>query len=226
MTKTMKKILKFSQYTEGWDYGRGKPFSKKTIKQALVLDRLLRAAGILQTDAFPGSDGDIMVTGYRDSWCWEFTLESDNTVTFITEKNGRIVEEREGISFSGALWAILSLDNSKETPEKTWTHHLYVSSTPKNMTPKEAGLQVWHSSQTIKVEYPPSKWHVYEPERSLSVPTFENIMPKQPELQLCFGNSIPGYYRNIQSSRKTAPQETSVITTFMDSPEEKLGVFS
>ncbi len=222
MNKTMKKILRFREYSEGWNYGRGKTFSDDAIESALAIEILLRRVGILETDAFPGSDGDIMVTGYEGSLYWELTLEWDNTVTFITEKDDRIVGEREGLSLSEAISEILSLENREEITEELWKddNSFAFSISKDNMTTGRIDLKASFLSQMNKVEYPSSRFSVSETDKLPSVPIFENIMPEQSAPRSYFGSSTPGYSRSgIISGKNPVPQGMNVTEISTGTPE-------
>ena len=97
------KILDFRHYSKGWDYGEGNPFSPETIRRALLINRMIIAKCTPETDAFPGPDGDIMVTAYCDPWYWEFLIDASGRVTYIAEKDDVVTDEREGLSYDEAL---------------------------------------------------------------------------------------------------------------------------
>ena len=222
MNKTMKKILKFKEYSEGWNYGRGKTFSDDAIESALAIEILLRRVGIPETDAFPGSDGDIMVTGYDGSLYWEFTLEWDNTVTFITEKDDRIVEEYEGLSLRDVVSKILSLASREEITEKLWKEdNSFVFSTSKDSTiPYTRDLKALSLSQILQEESPLSKFYAYNPEGSPSAPTSENITQERLALRSSFGNLMQEFsHKDTVLEKNQVLQGTNVIVTSTVIPE-------
>ncbi len=61
---TADKIRGFGGFKAGWHYGEGIPFPALAIDLALRVETMLRDAGYPATDAFPGTDGEIAVTGY------------------------------------------------------------------------------------------------------------------------------------------------------------------
>lgn len=61
---TADKIRRFGNLEAGWHYGEGLPIPSLVIDLALRVDTMLRDAGYPATDAFPGTDGEIAVTGY------------------------------------------------------------------------------------------------------------------------------------------------------------------
>lgn len=96
------KIRDFLQLKPGWHFGEGKPPDKNIIERALFLAE--RAIAVLfNIDAFPGIDGEIMVTIYHYNHYLEFTFETDNSVTYVHEKDGKEVCYQEHLSFEIAL---------------------------------------------------------------------------------------------------------------------------
>jgi len=63
-TRASQKLETFSTLPPGWHYGRGGPIAEAVIAQAERVARQLVMGGISRTDAFPGVDGDVRVTGY------------------------------------------------------------------------------------------------------------------------------------------------------------------
>ena len=87
-------------------------FPQQTILRALILNRDLKSA-VPETDAFPGDNEEIMVTGYSGSRYWEFIIEPDGTVSYVAENDGDTVDEREGLSFTEALDIISRLKRER-----------------------------------------------------------------------------------------------------------------
>lgn len=111
---TEQKILGFAQFHSGWCYGRGQAFSREVIRIAKSLNRKAIAAGFIETDAFPGPEGEVRVTIYREPDYLEFTVNPDLTVNFVRENKDREFEpfplltaqnaEIEIERFSRELW--------------------------------------------------------------------------------------------------------------------------
>ena len=180
------KILEFSRYSKGWDYGEGKPFSTETVRRALLLNRIIIAKCTPETDAFPGPDGDIMVTAYCDQWYWEFLIDADGTVTYIAEKNDIIIDERDGLSFNKAL------SIARRLTKQTWK--LYVSSTPSGTIAENNDLPAWHlnpleNRSVFQSSTPPA----FKTSAIHRVPTYDSTMAKLPVNLLSFGSSTPPY---------------------------------
>lgn len=96
------KIRDFLQLKPGWHFGEGKPPDKDIVERAsFLIERAI--APSFDVDAFPGIDGEIMVTVYHHDHYLEFTLETDNSITYVHEKDGKNVCYQEHLSFETAL---------------------------------------------------------------------------------------------------------------------------
>jgi hypothetical protein len=108
------KIRSFSRLPIGWHFGSGNAPSSDTIATALAWHGFLIRLGFTVTDAFPGAQGEIMVTAYEGPHYIELLLEADNSVSLIYELNSieltcleqataaQILSELEAIA--GGIW--------------------------------------------------------------------------------------------------------------------------
>lgn len=117
-----KRIRNFATLARGWSYGEGVPFSDRVISAAIAFNREAIKRDILTTDAFPGFDGEIMVTVYHQDHYLEFIFENDGSVTFCHEKDEQDLAYQQGLSLKEALDLLMQFRG------RAWT--LYVSSTP------------------------------------------------------------------------------------------------
>ena len=92
--KTIDKIRSFLSLKDGWDFGAGIAFDMETVNRALLLEMVMREQGIPDTDAFPGADGGIMVTGYFGKIYVEYAVNTDGEVLVIVERDEEIVFEQ------------------------------------------------------------------------------------------------------------------------------------
>jgi hypothetical protein len=77
VSTTAYKILSFRNLSMGWDYGTGCPMAEPVIQNALKWSDFLEGRGFLYADAFPGSDGEIVLAaGLLDHYV-EVIVESD-----------------------------------------------------------------------------------------------------------------------------------------------------
>lgn len=82
------KIEDFETLRAGWCYGEGMQFSKQSVDSARRVALSLLRQGFEQLDAFPGMNGEIRVTAYDGDSYFEFTIDPDDAVTFVCERNG------------------------------------------------------------------------------------------------------------------------------------------
>jgi hypothetical protein len=77
------KIESFAALPVGWDYGTGGPIAFPVINSALEWNDFLVQQGPSYTDAFPGSDGEIVLAaGFGDDYI-EVIVESDGRTVSV-----------------------------------------------------------------------------------------------------------------------------------------------
>ncbi|MBP0016884.1 MAG: hypothetical protein J7647_04920 [Cyanobacteria bacterium SBLK] len=154
MMKTISKIETFQTYPQGWSFGEGKKFKNKIIRKAIDLVRFSYKVGFREMDAFPGLNGEVMVTLYLDREYWEFTIESEESVTFVYEYDDEMILCKENLSFNNILRKIknIAIDKFVVPSYKTlrsFNNQLCGSlefSTSNIMTLESKDLRVWHSN--------------------------------------------------------------------------------
>ena len=100
---TRRKIESFRELEAGWCYGEGVAFDEKMLEVALKFNRFAAAQGFAETDAFPGTEGEIMYTVYLGEHYLEFTINPpDGSVDYLREWGDEEVESEEGLSLSDA----------------------------------------------------------------------------------------------------------------------------
>ena len=141
---TANRIRSFEKLPQGWHYGEGCPPQREIIDAALELNNKARDSGFLETDAFPGIDGEIRVTVYQGPDYLEFTVESNGTITFVHESEDQELTCEEG----------LALEETKEKIE-AFAEHLWGSSdlsTESISTESSGGFKVWLSETPVQGE--------------------------------------------------------------------------
>jgi hypothetical protein len=78
-SQSLEKLARIAKYRDGWAYGEGRAFSENAIKIATMLVGL---GGT--TDVFPGRNGEITVTFYRDADSYDFIV-GENSMRAIHE---------------------------------------------------------------------------------------------------------------------------------------------
>lgn len=91
LQETQRKITSFADLPDGWHYGDGVAPTPNMITAAYQWHSKLAAMGFSLTDAFPGVEGEILLSGYRDNHTFELMLETDYSVSFYHEDDGKIV---------------------------------------------------------------------------------------------------------------------------------------
>jgi len=147
ISQTAKKIEDFSFVQAGWHYGEGKTPRPEIITMALTLNDEFSKAGFAKTNAFLGLDGEISVTAYHDAIYFELTIEPNEQITFLLEKNDKEMSYEENISLDKALQYI------KERREIIWSSSAL--STSGTTIPIEGVSTVLPSDhQAMAVEFP------------------------------------------------------------------------
>ena len=87
VSATAAKIESFRLLPKGWHYGQGGPLRVDVVNKALEIDSYYRQLGFTATDAFPGADGEIMLTTYRGSHCIETIISTDMRYSVTHERD-------------------------------------------------------------------------------------------------------------------------------------------
>ena len=95
---TTKKIMAFRRLTDGWHYGEGYHVDESVVNTALELHKRILSLGLYETDAFPGIEGNIVLTVYSGTECLEFTLMSNGNIQYCRERDD--VEVCEEVSLT------------------------------------------------------------------------------------------------------------------------------
>ncbi|MEZ4713750.1 MAG: hypothetical protein R3A44_41565 [Caldilineaceae bacterium] len=91
MQSTIEKIQSFADFEAGWSFGEGVAFAQNALDKASQLAKTAHTLGFHETDAFPGLNGEVMVTVYQGNEYWEFTLQPTATITFVYERDDETV---------------------------------------------------------------------------------------------------------------------------------------
>jgi len=75
------KIRSFADLPVGWRYGSGGPLSDNMIERALHWHDFIKACGLVDTDAFAGANGEILLAADWREHYLEAILEIDGTVS-------------------------------------------------------------------------------------------------------------------------------------------------
>jgi hypothetical protein len=182
---TAEKIDSFSTLPKKWYYGSGAPPQHDTIESALWWNSKLIGAGFDKTDAFPGVNGEIMVTGYSGPHYIEVLVEPNLRIDLIYEIN-----KQEQIH----LECVTTFDAYKTLEQVTGgICNISAYSTQGILTVNAMSLKALHSKYTM-MELPSSNDPASKPLNQLSANTFENFIPTWAASRLSSGFSTKQYY--------------------------------
>lgn len=136
------KINRFGSLPTGWHFGEGRPPSDQRIRQGISIANEAIFHGY-DVDAFPGIGGEILITLYYENDYFEFTIEENDTVTFVHERDGQEVENRENLPINDILKLIWECGESCRSSD---------SFTRNTMTSDRKDSRVWHL-ETMDREY-------------------------------------------------------------------------
>lgn len=147
VSKALKKLNSFSELERGWHYGSGLPISGEVLSYAREMLSLFESFGISNTNAFPGRDGEVLLTGHRGGIYIGLTIEASLLVTLVCEDGGedaRYVENCGKEQIKAELKSVAA--------EKWLTSDL---STPASSTMIKVDSATWHSRtrQTVECRY-------------------------------------------------------------------------
>jgi hypothetical protein len=134
--KTVKKIDTFGVLPVGWHYGVGRPANASTVARAKDIFNQYVQTGFLTTDAFPGKDGEIMVTGYKDNFYVECVVETDGSYSVVGERDKDVILESSGTDEGHAINAIVKI------ARQAW--NIFASYTLSTSTQGETNLKALH----------------------------------------------------------------------------------
>jgi hypothetical protein len=94
---TLAKIREFGKLPQGWHYGRGVPPTQAVIDRAAEIVLRSMVAGLEDTDAFIGTDGEIQITAYHKNIYLEFTVEPGDVIRFVREEGDQETQRVDGL---------------------------------------------------------------------------------------------------------------------------------
>jgi hypothetical protein len=119
---TIKKINSFVSLPVGWHYGSGTAPSAGTIKVATSMHNFFVQVGLTATDAFPGINGEIMVTAYKENYYVECLIEANGNYSVIGEENKKEFAEVYNVNESKALDTLVNVVGTICNTSGFYTH--------------------------------------------------------------------------------------------------------
>jgi hypothetical protein len=148
---TAEKVLSFGSLRPGWHYGEGVAPKQKAIEAALTIFWQFYFAGFEDTDAFPGIDGEIMVTAYHGDHYLEVLVETDGTMNFSYEFAG----EDALLPASERRPAAAIKEKIEEIAREIWSTSGSYIATTLTPDPHKTASRVWHSKTPQTMEEHP-----------------------------------------------------------------------
>jgi hypothetical protein len=206
--ETRDKIADFAKLPYGWHYGTGTRPSDATIALAIDFHDFFLGLGFIATDAFPGGDGEIVVTAYEGEHCLEVIAEADGSVSIIHEIGEQPGQPRYRLSTLEARHLLM------EIASQIWNTSDY--SMPSFLTKGGGASQVSHSGIRAATAASLSfRAIVYENEARLYANTYAHSMHRWLETLSYSGNSRMPLYRLAAASNKRIPIPETFATTML-----------
>jgi hypothetical protein len=136
---TMRKIQSFEKLALGWNYGQGGPVDPTVIRGAITVLLKFSLAGLNDTDAFPGLNGEVMVTAYEGDHYLEAILENDGSITVTYDVNDVEKFSKERMGSESALSKL------QEIAGEIWNMSDFYIKTFSTPTLDKIGSRVWPS---------------------------------------------------------------------------------
>lgn len=113
------KIRGFADLEPGWNFGEGLPLDNSVLEDAISLNAFAVDQGFVDTDAFPGPNGEVLLAIYHRRHYLEFIIEPDRSITFSREESGTELLYQEDLTLEEAKTLI------SEFSEEVWTSSAY-----------------------------------------------------------------------------------------------------
>ncbi len=203
--ETHGKIEGFKTLSAGWHFGTGVVPQESVIQRASFINSVLLDEGFSETDAFPGIEGEIQVTGYRGDMYIEVTIQKDDSATFVLEDADRLQVYEEKLSIADVVTRI-----------KFWgTKWVSSGSSIQNTTtPVRNVSKAWHSGlPAMGAGFPSFAMSVSKGPEIQYVRTSGSSTPKKVGQRRFFGTSPQIHFQNIARSPKSGVLQGMNATT-------------
>jgi hypothetical protein len=109
------KIKSFTRLPTGWYYGEGVPASSNTVETVLELVKYAKGRMFFEFEAFPGANGEIMLSIYWGNFILDLGVEPDISITATFIKNGKIVYDHYELTVNEAMNRIIQFRKDSTT---------------------------------------------------------------------------------------------------------------
>jgi hypothetical protein len=164
--RTASKIRSFSHLPPGWHYSAGSAPTQDIIEAAIKWNAELIRFGFHTTDAFPGINGEIMVTAYLGPHYVEILFDTDFRVSLTYENNNQELRCLERATEPAAFEAL------REIAGEIWSTSAYF--TQNTSIDSATNSKAW-PSRSMTMEHQSLNDSVWIPRATPSVNTFGGI---------------------------------------------------
>lgn len=188
---TQQKIHEFRDLEEGWAFGSGIKFTDQVIEDAIAIHSLINNNGFLETGAFPGESGEILITIYEGCLYSEIFVYENKVYDFIIESDDEEILRKEEISSD------ILIKELEEFRKKVICNNLSELSTQgisikRNEDTRAQPLR----TQAKEAEFQLSKKAASSKRPGVYVSISASSMERSQEPQSSFGNSLYQYCPN------------------------------
>lgn len=192
LSETAIKISSFANLHPGWDYGRGGPIREAARNLGLGWNNFFRSIGFVETDAFPGGDGELVIAAGNEDHYFEIIIEPDVTVSLAYDLKGKQAFYRPNMSSFEAEQTILHIMGRPQ-----WMSFGY--STQTNTIRNGVNLHVQHFGTQKTTAYSPlsaltALINPAPPSAPISGSTINNSQASSGNPQF-FGDLHPTYFQ-------------------------------
>lgn len=103
INETIDLLLSFGNLPEGWNFGVGTSTAPLPFANSALLLSVAIGLGINEIEAFPGTDGEIQLSFYKDTATLEMIFEIDGTIGVTFEEGEKSIRLAKAISNSKAV---------------------------------------------------------------------------------------------------------------------------
>jgi hypothetical protein len=145
--ETYQKIDSFRLLPKGWHYGEGGPAEESAASAAEAILWAFALEGVSDTSAFPGANGEVMVTAYVDSHYLEAIAETDGSVSLTYELDDFELFSKERMRLVDAIAKVRGILGG------VWSTSAFYMSNILTITPNKIVSKVWLSETQLGAEH-------------------------------------------------------------------------
>ncbi len=167
--RTAVKVLEFGRLPAGWAYGQGGAIEPAVISRGLAWIEYIEAIGVKKMNAFPGEEGNLLITSYVDGDIISIDILTDGMVSVLHERAEDELLDRPCVGEAEAFSLVAAAMETACATSASLTRNI---GTSKQIASR---AQPSRTPQKPEEAEPPSlRRRVYSPAAHRSVPTSPN----------------------------------------------------